>query len=55
MNYGEMVSFVKRAISAVVDVHYPSKANHERMSFHDLIAFAVMARIVFYGAYRKAL
>ena len=51
---GFLESFVKRVISTVVDGHYPSKANHEVMSLHDPIAFAVMAHIVLDGMYRKA-
>jgi len=49
-----MISFVKRATSSIVDKYYPSKSNNEKMSLHDLIAFAIMAHIVFDGIYKKA-
>ncbi len=49
-----MLAIVRRVISLIVDEHYPSKAYHERMSLHDLIAFGVMAHIVFDGIYKKA-
>jgi hypothetical protein len=40
-------------ISPVVEKCYPSKANHERMSLYDLIAFAVMAHKYFGGIYKR--
>ncbi|MGB9659193.1 MAG: hypothetical protein ACPLY9_01525 [Nitrososphaerales archaeon] len=38
MSYADMLAIVKRAISPIVDDHYPSKANREKMSLYDLIA-----------------
>jgi hypothetical protein len=49
-----MIAIVKRATSSIVDKYYPSKSNNEKMSLHDLIAFAIMAHIVFDGIYKKA-
>jgi hypothetical protein len=37
-----------------VKERYPSKANHEKMSLYDLIAFAVMAHRHFGGVYKRA-
>jgi len=42
MNYSDMISFVKRATSSIVDKYYPSKSNHEKMSLYDLIAFNIL-------------
>jgi hypothetical protein len=37
-----------------VERHYPSKANHEKMSLHDLIVFAVLSHRHFDGVYKRA-
>jgi len=37
-----------------IEKHYPSKANDEKMSLYDLIAFGVMAHRHFGGVYKKA-
>ncbi len=50
----EEAEFIKTAISPAVEKHYPSKANHEKMSLHDLVAFAVLAHRHFDGVYRRA-
>ena len=50
----EEVDFIRSVISPVVKERYPSKANHEKMSLYDLIAFAVMAHRHFGGVYKRA-
>lgn len=50
----EEVDFIRSVISPVVERHYPSKANHEKMSLYDLIAFAVLAHRHFEGVYKRA-
>jgi len=50
----EEADFVRAVVSPVVEKHYPSKANHEKMSLFDLIAFSVMAHRHFGGVYKKA-
>jgi hypothetical protein len=50
----EEAEFIKTAISPAVEKHYPSKANHEKMSLHDLVAFAVLAHRHFDGVYKRA-
>ena len=37
-----------------MEKHYPSKANHEKMSLQDLIAFAVLSHRHFDGVYKRA-
>jgi coproporphyrinogen III oxidase-like Fe-S oxidoreductase len=51
--WGE-VNFIRSVVSPVVEKHYPSKANHEKMSLYDLIAFGVMAHKHFDGVYKRA-
>jgi hypothetical protein len=46
--------FIKSVISSAVERHYPSKANHEKMSLHDLIVFAVLSHRYFDGVYKRA-
>jgi coproporphyrinogen III oxidase-like Fe-S oxidoreductase len=48
------IDFIKSVIYPVVEEHYPSKANHEKMSLYDLIAFGVMAHKHFDGVYKRA-
>lgn len=50
----EEAAFIRSVVSPVVEKHYPSKANHGKMSLFDLIAFGVMAHRHFGGAYKKA-
>lgn len=50
----EEVDFIRSVISPVVESHYPSKANHEKMSLYDLVAFAVLAHRHFEGVYKRA-
>ena len=45
---------VRNSIYTTVRDYYPSKANHEKMSLYDLMAFAVMTHISFDGVYKKA-
>ncbi|MGQ9680758.1 MAG: hypothetical protein ACUVV4_08360 [Candidatus Bathyarchaeia archaeon] len=51
----EEVGFIRSVISPVVDRHYPSKANHEKMSLYDLVAFAVLAHRHFDGGIQEGL
>ena len=50
----EEIDFIRSVVSPVVEKHYPSKANHEKMSLYDLIAFGVMAHKHFDGVYKRA-
>lgn len=50
----EEVDFIRSVIFPVVERHYPSKANHEKMSLYDLIAFSVLAHRHFGGVYKRA-
>jgi hypothetical protein len=50
----EEVNFIRSVVSPVVEKHYPSRANHEKMSLYDLIAFGVMAHRHFDGVYKRA-
>jgi len=52
--YRDEIVFIGSVVSPVVEEHYPSKANRERMSLYDLIAFAVMAHRHSGGVYRRA-
>ena len=52
--FGAEVEFIRRVIHPAVERLYPSKANRERMSLYDLIAFAVMAHRHFDGVYKRA-
>jgi hypothetical protein len=48
------IKFIRRLIFPVVQKHYPSKANREKMKLYDLITFAIMAHLRFDGVYKKA-
>jgi hypothetical protein len=48
------IKFIRRLIFPVVQKHYPSKANREKMKLYDLITFAIMAHLRFGGVYKKA-
>jgi len=50
----EEINFIRSVITPIVEKHYPSKANHEKMSLYDLITFGVMAHKHFDGIYKKA-
>jgi hypothetical protein len=48
------IKFIRRLILPIVQKHYPSKANREKMKLYDLITFAIMAHLRFDGVYKKA-
>jgi hypothetical protein len=39
----EEINFIRSVITPIVEKHYSSKANHEKMSLYDLITFGIMA------------
>jgi len=45
---------VRGVIRPTVERYYPSRANNEKMSLYDLIAFAVLANRHFEGVYKRA-
>ena len=53
MVLGLEAELVRGVIRPHVERHYPSRANHERMSLYDLIAFAVLAHRHFEGVYER--
>jgi len=50
----EEINFIRSVITLIVEKHYSSKANHEKMSLYDLITFGIMAHKHFDGIYKKA-
>jgi hypothetical protein len=50
----EEINFIRSVITPIVEKHYSSKANHEKMSLYDLITFGIMAHKHFDGIYKKA-
>jgi hypothetical protein len=50
----EEVDFIRSVVLPVVKERCPSKANHEKMSLYDLIAFGVLAHRHFGGVYKRA-
>lgn len=45
---------IKSLISHIVEEHYPSKSNHEKMTLYELIAFAILSHMRFEGIYKRA-
>jgi hypothetical protein len=37
----EEIDFIRSVTTPIVEKHYPSKANHEKISLYDLITFVV--------------
>lgn len=45
---------IRELIKPIVDEYYPSKANKEVMSLHDLITFGILAHLHFNGVIKHA-
>jgi hypothetical protein len=54
MNLRDEINSIKSIISPIVEEHYPSKANHEKMSLYDLITFGIITHKHFSGVYKRA-
>ena len=47
--YEKEINTIKELIKPAVDRHYPSKANKEVISLHDLITLGILAHLHFNG------
>jgi len=52
--YKKEINTIKELIKPVVDKHYPSKANKEVISLHDLITLGILAHLHFNGVIKHA-
>ena len=52
--YIKEIDRIRDLIKPIVDEHYPSKANREVMSLHDLITFGILAHLYFNGVIKHA-
>ena len=52
--YIKEIDRIRELIRPIVDEHYPSKANREIISLHDLIIFGILAHLHFNGVIKHA-
>lgn len=52
--YEKEINTIKELIKPAVDRHYPSKANREVISLHDLITLGILAHLHFNGVIKYA-
>lgn len=52
--YKKEINTIKELIKPIVDEHYPSKANKEITSLHDLITLGILAHLRFNGVIKHA-